>query len=123
MISTDDFRLLVLLSQFHSNHKNRPLDCSGNFFYFYAIYLRFFQRFRQLTKIAVTSMTFRHLEMTRDCRLDRNGTVLLLTAHVAQLQPVLSIQRNQGILRMMEGLRRLMSRLLGRWKLQWREKM
>ena len=34
VISTDDFRLLVLLSIFHSNHENRPLDCSGNFFLF-----------------------------------------------------------------------------------------
>ena len=36
------------------------------FFYFYAIYLWFFYWFRQLTKIAVTSMTFWRLEMTCD---------------------------------------------------------
>ena len=44
---------------------------------FVSIFTRFFQWFRQLTKIAVTSVTFWHLEMTmtHDCWIDRNGTV------------------------------------------------
>ena len=53
-----------------------PLDCSGKFFSIFTRFIyNFFKWFRQLTKIAVTSVTFRRLEMTRDCRIDQNGTV------------------------------------------------
>ena len=50
------------------------------FFYFYAIYLWFFQWFWQLTKIAVTSVTFRCLEMTHDPWLP-NWSVFVHWAH------------------------------------------
>ena len=48
------------------SRKKSPLDCSGNFFLFLRDLFTIFQWFRQLIKIAVTSVTFRRLEMARD---------------------------------------------------------
>ena len=69
---------IVLLSWFHWNHERRPLDCSGKFFSIFARFIYdFFNGFGRWPKSPWPPWLFGVWKwpVTRDCRIDRNGTV------------------------------------------------